>query len=114
MSKNKKVMSIAIQPELQDEIKKVSKRKGLSSSNYIGKLLEQAVKLNPDDDPMVIGKPVDEEVIPVLVKVDEEVIPVVLKIPAVLKNNREKLKQWMDVQANGIVKTMTKHLPEEN
>ncbi len=99
MSKNKKVMSIAIKPELHDEIKKFSKRKGQSASTFIGNLLEQSVKLNPDDDAMVIGKPIDEDV-----------IPVVLKIPTLLKNNPEKLKQWMDVQAAGIVKAMTKHL----
>lgn len=102
MSKNKKVMSIAIKPELHEDLKKLSKRKGVSTSTYIGNLMEQAVKLNPDDDPMVIGKPVDEEV-----------IPVVLKIPAMLKNNPEKLKQWMEVQSTGIVKAMTKHLAAE-
>lgn len=102
MSKNKKVMSIAIKPELHDELKKFSKRKGLSASTYIGNLVEQAVKLNIDDDPMVIGKPMDDEV-----------IPVVLKIPAVLKSHPDKLRQWMEVQSNGIVKAMTKNLPTE-
>jgi hypothetical protein len=97
MSKNKKVMSIAIRPELHDELKKYSKRKGLSASTYIGNLVEQAVKLNIDDDAMVIGKPMDEEV-----------VPVVLKIPAVLKSNPDKLKQWMDIQSAGIIKAMTK------
>lgn len=102
MSKNKKVMSIAIRPELHEDLKKISKRKGLSASEYIGNLVEQAVKLNPDDDPMVIGKPVDDEIIPCL-----------LKIPVGLKASPEKLKQWMDVQSAGIVKAMTKHLPVE-
>ena len=100
MSKNKKVMSIAIKPELHDELKKFSKRKGLSASTYIGNLVEQAVKLNIDDDPMVIGKPMDEDV-----------VPVVLKIPAVLRSNPDKLRAWMEVQANGIVKAMTKQQP---
>jgi len=102
MSKNKKVMSIAIKPELHDELKKFSKRKGLSASTYIGNLVEQAVKLNIDDDPMVIGKPMDDEV-----------IPVVLKIPAVLKSHPDKLRQWMEVQSNGIVKAMTNNLTAE-
>lgn len=100
MSKNKKVMSIAIKPELHDELKKFSKRKGLSASTYIGNLVEQAVKLNIDDDPMVIGK-----------SIDDDVIPVVLKIPISLKGNPDKLKQWMEVQSVGIVKAMTKHQP---
>jgi hypothetical protein len=105
MSKNKKVMSIAIRPELHDELKRFSKRKGVSTSNYIGNLIEQATKLNPDDDPIVVGKPAEEDV-----------IPVVLKIPSVLANNYDRLKSWMEVQSNGILKAMTKHLntPDES
>jgi vacuolar-type H+-ATPase subunit E/Vma4 len=98
MSKNKKVMSIAIQPELQEELKKVSKRKGMSSSTYISNLVEQAMKLNPDDDPIVVSKPSDEDV-----------IPVVLKIPTNLKSDKEKLKNWLEVQSNGILNAMTKN-----
>jgi vacuolar-type H+-ATPase subunit E/Vma4 len=98
MSKNKKVMSIAIQPELQEELKKVSKRKGMSSSTYISNLVEQAMKLNPDDDPIVVSKPSDEDV-----------IPVILKIPTNLKSDKEKLKNWLEVQSNGILNAMTKN-----
>lgn len=101
MSKNKKVMSIAIRPELHEQLRKLSKRKGQSASTYVGNLLEQAMKLNPDDDPIVVGKPVDEEV-----------VPVVLKIPQNLIKNYDRLKNWMDVQSNGIVTAMTKHLSE--
>lgn len=93
--KNKKVMSIAIRPELHDELKKVSKRKGLSASEYVGNLVEQAVKLNPDEDLMVIAKPIDDEV-----------IPVILKIPVALKANPEQLEKWMTVQTTGILKAM--------
>lgn len=89
-------MSIAIRPEMHDELKKLSKRKGLSASTYIGNLVEQALKLNPDDDPIIVSKPADEDV-----------IPVVLKIPVNLKGNTEKLKAWLDVQSSGILKAMT-------
>lgn len=102
MSKNKKVMSIAISPNLHEDLKRYSKRKGISASNYIGNLIEQAVKINIDDDPKVIGKPSDDET-----------TSVVLNIPIVLKNYPDKLKQWMDVQSTGIVKEMTKHIPVE-
>jgi len=98
MSKNKKVMSIAIKPELHDELKKLSKRKGMSASTYIGNLVEQALKLNPDDDAIVVGKPADEDV-----------MPVILKVPSSLIDNYEKLKNWMDVQSNGILKAITKN-----
>jgi hypothetical protein len=97
MSKNKKVMSIAILPELHEELRKLAKRKGISASTYVGNLVEQAVKLNPDDDPIVVGKPMDEEV-----------VPIVLKIPASIVDNLEKLKSWMDVQTSGIFKAMSK------
>lgn len=98
MSTNKKVMSIAIHPDLHDELKKLAKRKGMSASTYIGNLVDQAVKLpNPDDDPIVIGKPSDEEV-----------ISLVLKIPVAIKNNSEKLNQWLEVQKAGILEAMAK------
>jgi len=97
MSKNKKVMSIAIVPDLHEELKRYAKRKGLSASAYVGNLISQAVKLNIDDDCMVIGKPIDEEV-----------TPVVLKIPVALKSDPEQLKRWMAVQMSGILKAMEK------
>lgn len=102
--KNKKVMSIAIRPELHDELKKVSKRKGLSTSEYVGNLVEQSVKLNPDEDLLVINKPVDEEVTPILIPVIENVKPIILKIPVALQTDPEGLEKWLNVQVAGILK----------
>jgi hypothetical protein len=96
MSKNKKVMSIAIVPDLHEELKRYARRKGVSASEYVGNLVEQAVKLNIDDDPMVIGKPIDEEV-----------VPVVLKIPSAIRQDAEQLKKWLAVQMGGIHRAMT-------
>lgn len=98
MSKNKKVMSIAIMPDLHEELKRYSKRKGQSASAYVGGLIEQAVKLNIDDDPLVIGKPIDEEV-----------TPVVLKVPNAYKSDPEELQKWLTIQMNGILKAVTKN-----
>lgn len=92
MAKNKKVMSIAIEPELHEELKDYSRRKGLSASSYVGMLVSKALKLSIDDDPIIVGKPVDEDV-----------LPVILKIPAQLRGNRDSLKIWMDAQSAGIV-----------
>lgn len=92
MAKNKKVMSIAIEPELHDELKQYSKKKGMSVSSYVGVLISKAVKLSIDDDPLVVGKPADEDV-----------LPVILKIPGSLKGDKEGLKAWMDAQTSGIV-----------
>lgn len=97
MAKNKKVMSIAIVPDLHDEVKRYAKRKGQSTSEYVGNLIEQAVSLNIDDDPMVIGKPIDEEV-----------TPVVLKIPVALKSDAESLKKWLAAQMGGIMRALVK------
>jgi len=93
--KNKKVMSLAIRPELHEEVKKVSKRKGMSTSEYIGNLVEQAVKLNPDEDILMINKPLDEEV-----------TSVVLNIPVKLKPFPDQLEKWLSVQIQGIAKAM--------
>jgi hypothetical protein len=92
MSKNKKVMSIAIEPDLETELVNYSRKKGMSKSAYLGNLISKALKVPIDEDPIVIGKPVDEDVLPVM-----------LKIPANLKGQREALKNWMDTQVNGIV-----------
>lgn len=97
MSKNKKVMSIAILPDLHDELKKYSKRKGLSASAYVGNLIEQAVKLNMDDDPMVIGRPIDEEV-----------TPIIIKMPVAFKSDPAQLQEWLTAQMNGILRAVVK------
>ena len=102
MSVNKKVMSIAIDPALYDELTKYAKRKGMSKSSYISYLVEQSVKLNIDDEMMVIGRPADEEI-----------VPVVLKVPKILRDFPEKLRQWMDVQTAGVVKAMVKNIPSK-
>ena len=92
MGKNKKVMSIAIEPELHDELRDYSRKKGMSASAYVGMLVGKALKISIDEDPIVVGKPVDEDVLPVM-----------LKIPAKLKGQRDALKTWMDSQTAGIV-----------
>ena len=89
-------MSIAIVPDLHDRVKIYAKRKGQSTSEYVGNLIEQAVGLNIDDDPVVIGKPIDEEV-----------KPVILKIPESLMNDPEQLKRWLAAQMGGILRAFT-------
>jgi len=106
---NKKVMSIAIKPELHDELKKYAKRKVTSTSAYVGDLIEKALELNIDDDPFIIGKSPDEPD-PVVVRrtKEEDALPVVLKIPKKLRGNAEQLKIWMDAQTNGIIGQLCK------
>lgn len=92
MGKNKKVMSIAIEPELHDELRDYSRKKGMSASAYVGMLVSKALKISIDEDPIVVGKPIDEDVLPVM-----------LKIPVNLKGKRDALKVWMETQVAGIV-----------
>lgn len=96
MSKNKKVMSIAILPEMHEDLKRVAKRKGVSSSTYVGDLVEKALKVNPDEDVVVIGKPIEDDI-----------QPIILKIPVSITSNHEKLKDWLDLQLKGILQAMT-------
>ena len=77
------------------EIKKIAKRRSLSASEFVGILVGQAVKINPDEDVIVIGRPVDEDV-----------TPVILKIPVNLKSNPEQLEKWLNMQTSGILKAM--------
>lgn len=102
---NKKVMSIAIHPELHDELKKFSKRRGLSASSYVGDLLEKAVKLDIDEEPMIIAKPLDEEVIPVILKVPRTILD---------SNDQEQLKKWVLAQANGVYKGLLDKMKAES
>jgi hypothetical protein len=95
MSTNKKVMSMAIRPELHDELAKIAHIKGVSRSAYVGDLIEQAIKVNPEEDLMVIGRPVDEGV-----------LPVVLKVPLSIKKDPEKLKKWLEAQMQGMYKAL--------
>jgi hypothetical protein len=96
---SKIVMSVSIDPQLKDAVEQYSKRKGMSNSAYICSLIEPAIKLNVDDEVVMIGQPADSEV-----------TPIILKVPNVYKSNPDKLKQWLDIQSAGIVKAVTKQV----
>lgn len=89
---NKKVRSIAIDPQLDKELVNYAHKKGITLSSYVSMVLIKALKVPFDEEPIIIGKPMDEEFLPVM-----------LKIPSHLKGNREALKLWMDAQIIGIV-----------
>ena len=93
---NKKVMSIAIDPDLHVELKRYAKRRGQSASSYVQNLIEKAMKIDVDEEPIILGKPVDESI-----------LPVVLKIPASLKGDEDGLGAWMETQRAKLVKKLT-------
>lgn len=93
---NKKVMSIAIDPDLHLELKRYAKRRGQSASSYVQSLIEKAMKIDVDEEPIVVGKPVDDSI-----------LPIVLKVPTSLKGDSDGLKAWLDVSASKIAKKLS-------
>lgn len=96
--KKMSIMSLAIEPELQDSLKNYAKRRGQSVSAMIR---EMVTKFISDDD----------HVKNIVLKVpeDESIIPVVLKIPADLKNKHAELKSWLEAQSIGILNKLAKN-----
>lgn len=93
MTTTKKVpASFAVSPELHVEAKEYCERKGVSFSEFLCLLIAKAIKLPIDDEPVIIGK-----------SADEDIVPIVLKLPRAFIGNQEKLKVWMDTQSKGII-----------
>ena len=68
-------------------------------------LIEKALKIDVDEEPMVIGKPADESLKSLVINVpaDDSIMPIVLKIPVSLKGDTEGLKAWMEAKSSGII-----------
>lgn len=84
----KKVMSLSIDPELQDELKAAKKRSGYDSVSAI--LCDLA------------ARHLD------LVVNDGEEIPVILRVPSELRGNREGLEQWFSMKTTAIVERLAR------
>ena len=92
----KQVMSIAIDPEIFQDLKKNSKQRGISASSFVQDLIEKSLKIDINDEIMMVGKPVDQAI-----------LPVVLKIPVSLKGDGEGLKAWLDAKVSGLVNKLS-------
>lgn len=93
MAKNKKGMCIAVEPELQEEMKEYARKKGFPSvSSLICMVMLKAIKVPVADDIVVVGK-----------SMNEDILPVMLKIPRRLQSDREALQNWMQNQTNIMV-----------
>jgi hypothetical protein len=87
MSEKKlKIMSLSIEPEMQDLLKVSAKKAGCSVSSLIRKLVEKHLNL--------------------LVNEGEE-IPVILKIPTHYKEDEVELRKWLGQKTEAIVKALT-------
>jgi|SaaInlV_100m_DNA_2_1039680.scaffolds.fasta_scaffold03886_11 hypothetical protein len=87
MSKKLKIMSLSVEPEMQELLKNSSKKMGCSVSSLVRDLVDKHIDLIVNDG---------------------EEIPVILKIPTSLRGNPEDLKVWLDSRVSGIVKALSK------
>lgn len=87
MSKKLKIMSLSVEPEMQELLKNSSKKMGCSVSSLVRDLVDKHIDLIVNDG---------------------EEIPVILKIPTSLRGNPEELKVWLDSRVSGIVKALSK------
>jgi hypothetical protein len=90
MSTKKSIMSLSIDPELQDYIKTCAKEEGVSYSQFVRNLV---IKCVVEKDQWV------------MVKKSDEFTPVVLKIPSELKG--VELREWLEVRTNAIVQKLS-------
>ena len=88
-------MSIAIAPDLHEVVKRYARHKRQSVSEWMGRLADQATKLNIDDEVVMVGKPIDEDVKTIM-----------LKIPASYLGDEESLRAFMTKMTNGIVEKL--------
>lgn len=85
MSNNKKtnIMSLSIDLEIQEQLKKVAKKRNVS----VSKLIRDMVEKNLSGD--------------------EETDTVILKIPVAVKVNSEELRKWLTSRVDAIVNKLT-------
>ena len=80
-----KIMSLSIEPEMQDLLKASAKKAGCSVSHLIRDLVEKHLSL--------------------IVNEGEE-IPVIIKVPAHLKGDEPGLRQWLDSRIEAVIKAL--------
>lgn len=83
--KKLRVMSISVEPEMQELLKNSAKKAGKNVSSLIRDLVENHLAL--------------------IVNEGEEV-PIILKVPAYLKDDEKGLKDWLALKTDAIVKRL--------
>lgn len=86
MPKKLKIMSLSVEPEMQDLLKVSSKKLGLSVSALVRDLVDKHLDLLVNDG---------------------EEIPVILRIPTSLKGDEAALKAWLDARVTAISKALS-------
>jgi len=86
-SKKGMIMSLSIDPDIQERMKAVAKKRNISVSRLIRDMAEKNLPVNED----------------------EEIDTVIFKIPVAAKASKDVLKQWLSVRVDAVVKAL---LPE--
>ena len=91
ISKKKNIMSMAMDEDMQNALKREARDRGYSSVSAFLRDLVERFALNKVT----------------VIEHETEAIPVVLKIPINLRDNREGLREWMNIKADAIVKALS-------
>jgi len=83
MNKKNNIMSLSMEPEMQEHLKNAAKKKQCSVSKLIRDMVVRYLPASEEDVHMVI-----------------------LKIPAELKGQPEEVRKWLDIRTEGIVKAI--------
>jgi hypothetical protein len=78
------IMSLSVDPDIQEKMQLVAKKRNISVSKLIRDLVEKN-----------------------LPEIDEDVDVVVLKIPVSYRSNPDTLKQWLGLRIDAIIKALT-------
>ena len=78
------IMSLSIDPDIQEQMKAVAKKRDISVSKLIRDMAEKNLPVNED----------------------EEIDTVIFKIPAAVKSNPETLRQWLTARVDAVVKAL--------
>lgn len=88
MTKQHKIMSLSLEPDMVELLNVSAKKMGWSRSELMRRL---------------IGRHLD------LLVNEEEKIPVILRVPKELKNNESELRKWLNQKTEGITAALCKN-----
>jgi hypothetical protein len=86
MNKKSNIMSLSVEPEMQEHMKREAKKKQISVSKLIRDLIDKYLPEGEEGD---------------------AVDTVILKIPRDLRQSPDELKKWMELRCSGIVKALS-------
>ena len=85
--KKLKIMSLSVEPEMHELLKESAKKMGWSTSQLVRELVNRYLDLVVQDN--------------------EDMQPVVLRIPGKVREDKEKLREWLQFKANAIADALT-------